>query len=179
MKLTTDSTRNLFAHVRSAIAMIELLERDLESDDHRHTFDMGVAAATEVLDAIGREMRAAENEADRFGSVGADEKAWPGDMTEEYMFRAMEPVAALPLNLIHITGERVRGMVTMTTTALRQPELYVYPDAVGSALSAIEGMLLSMLAALEKVRIEPDDFEGSIYRPGSGPSASWPGEAAA
>jgi len=91
----------------------------------------------------------------------------------------LEPIAAVPVDLVSMVGARVRGVLMVTSVALRQPELYVYSSDVANALSAVQGMLAELQAALGKVRLDPDDFEGTICQPGMGPSSQWPGESAA
>jgi len=179
MKITHHSTHDLFSRLHGMIAQTRLLSNDLDSPERDYGFDMGVAAAADALDALRRDMGDIIREAERFACVNAGAEEWPADMPEALLFVPIEPIGAVPVDLVSMVGARVRGVLKVTSVALRQPELYVYSSDVANALSAVQGMLAELQAALGKVRLDPDDFEGTIYQPGMGPSSQWPGEATA
>ena len=180
MTPTIHNTHRLHEHLRSAVAQLALVVDDLDGPNVRAGFDMGVGRAADVLDAIGREVGAAMREAESFASVNADGAgAWPEVVPERMLFAPMEPVPVMPAEAIALVGERIRGVLTVTAAALRQGDVYVYPNDVHSALEAAGGMFAELVAILGKVKLDETPFEGTVYQPNMGPSRTWPGASAA
>jgi len=140
---------------------------------------MGLGPATDVLDAIGREVRSLAREAEKFAAVNSGTSGWPEWLPEGMLFHPVEPVPAIPTDTIGLIAERIGGVLAVTAAVLRQSESYVCPSDVAGTLDAVGGMLATLRAVLDKVKIDPEEFEGSIHRPDMGPTKAWPGESAA